>query len=155
MARIRISIEDLINALEDHCYYTHYYLDRETGGIIIQSEHDLTEGEELAGEIDNPFPAYGGGDRYIPLEPMESRRGFDIMNAFSEGLPDGAARDRLLSSLSKKKPFRHFKDALYDYPDIQKQWHSFHNETTQAIAEEWLKYNDIDFELVPPGGTSM
>jgi hypothetical protein len=152
MARIRISLAGLMNALEDHCYYTHYYLDRETGEIVIQSEHDLAEREESGGAIENPFPGYDLGERFIPLEPMESRRGLDIMEAFAAGLPQGAARDRVVAALSKRKPYRNFKDALYDYPGLLEQWTSANRSRMKTIAEDWLTYNRIEYELVPHSG---
>ena len=71
MARICISLDELIHSLEDHCFFTHYYLDRETGEIIIQSENDPTERQEIVGEMANPFPEYDSSERYLPVEPME------------------------------------------------------------------------------------
>lgn len=152
MARIHISLDELANALEDHCFFTHYYLDRETGEIIIQSENDLSEREEIVGEIESPFPVYDDGERYIPIEPMESRRGLDIMESFAESVEDGETRRRLLGALSRKKPFRSFKDVLYDYPDLGERWRATNRVIINTIAEEWLKYNRIDIELIPSGG---
>lgn len=149
MARIRISLDELIHALEDHCFFTHYYLDRETGEIIIQSENDLTEREEIQGKIETPYPTYDPGERFIPIEPMESGRGLEIMKPFLESVPDPEARRRLFGALSTRKPFRNFKDALYDYPDLGERWLASHNLIMRTIAEEWLSYNGIDFELIP------
>lgn len=149
MARIRISLDELIHALEDHCFFTHYYLDRETGEIIIQSENDLTERDDINVDIESPFPGYDGSERYIPIEPMESRRGVEVMESFIASMPVGEARRRLLGALSKRKPFRNFKDALYDYPEFGERWRAAHNDSMLSIAEEWLRYIKIDFELIP------
>jgi hypothetical protein len=152
MARIRISLAGLTNALEDHCYYTHYYLDRETGDIIVQSENDLSERDEIHGAIESPFPSYDSGERFIPLEPMESRRGLDVLEEFAARLPDGGARDRVVAALSKRKPYRNFKDALYDEPGLLERWMSENRPLLREIAEAWLSYNNIDYEIVPNSG---
>ena len=141
-----------MSALEDHCYYTHYYLDRETGDIIVQSENDLTERDEADGAIGSPFPAYEQGERFIPIEPMESRRGIEVLEPFVAGLPHAAARDRAAAALAKRKPFRNFKDALYDYPELLAQWTAANRSLMKAIAEEWLSFNNIDYELDPDSG---
>jgi hypothetical protein len=151
MPRIRIDLDMLMDSLEDHCFYTHYYLDRETGEIIIQSENDPSEREETDVEIENPFPQYADTERFIPLEPMESRRGFDIMEGFAGGLPGGEARDRLLRALRKRKPFRNFKDVLYDFPELGEKWRAYHNDRMKAVAEEWLKHSNINYEFFLPG----
>ncbi|HOD13075.1 MAG TPA: UPF0158 family protein [Spirochaetota bacterium] len=151
MARICISLDELIHSLEDHCFFTHYYLDRETGEIIIQSENDPTERQEIVGEMANPFPEYDSSERYLPVEPMESRRGIEIMESFAGSMPDGEARHRLLGALSKQKPFRNFKDTLYDYPDLGERWWADHNDSMITIAVEWLRHIGIDFELIPSG----
>jgi hypothetical protein len=149
MALISISLDELEHALEDHCFFTHYYLDRETGEIIIQSENDPTERDEIVGGIESPFPLCDDGERFIPIEPMEAGRGLEVMESFAKRLPDDEARRRILGALSTRKPFRNFKDVLYDYPDLGEQWWACHNSIMKTIAEEWLRYVGIEFELIP------
>jgi hypothetical protein len=55
------------------------------------------------------------------IEPIESNESFKIMEDFTSGLPDDIINNKLSTALSKRKPFRHFKDELYDFPEVQKE----------------------------------
>ncbi len=144
---VPIILDDLLRAIEDHCDFSRYYLDRETGEIIFQSERELGDNAET-GCSKAGFNPEHRGERFIPIEPMESHRGHEIMNSFIGTLPEETARHDLIQALSERKPFRRFKDALHNYPDLEKQWHNFHEEDIKKISEEWLHYFGINYEFV-------
>jgi hypothetical protein len=145
---IPIILDDLIAAVEDHCSFSYYYLDRETGEVVFQSErHHQSEADDSP-DLDDPFPAEGSLERFIPVEPMESRRGHDIVKRFIASLDDAEMRSRLTAAISKRKFFRSFKDVLYEYPEIEKKWHDMHAKDIKKIIEEWLQYNHIAYEFV-------
>lgn len=144
---VPIILDDLMRAVGDHCDFAHYYLDRETGEIIFQSEREL-EGHAGGAEQDPGFNPEHRGERFIPIEPMESRRGRGIMRAFIGALPDGDAAAELNRSLSMGKSFTHFKDALHNHPDLEERWRAGTGGDMQRLAEEWLRYHGIDFEFI-------
>lgn len=146
---ISLILDDLINAVEDHCSFSYHYLDRETGEIVFQSERHHQSDEDNAPDMDNPFSGERRSERFILIEPMESRRGHEVMKGFIDSLDDSEARSRLTTAISRRHPFRNFKDVMYDYPDIQKKWHDRHAEEIKKIIEEWLQYNHIAYEVVP------
>jgi hypothetical protein len=146
-APIQILLEDLINAVADHCSFSYYYLDRETGEIIFQSERRHPNDADDAPELDTQYPGEDTAGRFIPVEPMESRRGHELMKLFIATLDDGI-QSVLSRAISKQKPFRNFKDVIYDYPDIQENWHAYYAKEIKTIVEEWLQYNHINYEFV-------
>jgi tRNA (adenine37-N6)-methyltransferase len=145
---VPIILADLINAIEDHCDFAHYYLDRETGEIIFQSERELEDG----GRDDEGAPVFDHeeyrDDRFIPIEPMESQRGHKAMRDFIATLIDATAAENISRSIAGRKSFTRFKDILHNYPDLEKQWHEFSRKEIRAIAEEWLRYYSIHFSFV-------
>jgi hypothetical protein len=145
---IPIILDNLINAVEDHCSFSYYYLDRETGEILFQSERHHTNDANDAPDLENPYPDVSASGRFIPVEPMESWRGHELMNTFIAGLNDGGIRSRLMAAVSRRNFYRSFKDVLYDYPDIWKKWHDRYSEEIKKIIEEWLQYNHILYEFV-------
>ncbi len=44
------------------------------------------------------------------------------------------AQSALRNALRQKKPFRHFKDALMEYPAVRQQWFQFQAERVKAEA---------------------
>ncbi len=150
-APIQIHLAGLLHSIEDHCGFTHYYLDRETGEILYQSEHrcgDDTDGPPC----DAAFPGEDAAERFLHIEPMDGRRGVDIMKDFIASLPDGAVAARLSSAMAKRAPYRNFKDALHTHPEIEKKWQREFSEQIGSVAAEWLRHNNVDFEFVNERG---
>ena len=144
MMAIKIDTDMFIVALEDHNYETQYFLDTKTGEIEMLTElSDMPEEEELREQIESE------AERYISIEPVGSNESFRVMEQFGEQLPAGKARDDLFAALSRRKPFRQFKDALLDYPDIREKWFLFHNQQFKAKVQEWLEDYNISAELLP------
>jgi tRNA (adenine37-N6)-methyltransferase len=145
---VPIILNDLLKAIEDHCDFACYYLDRETGEIIFQSEHELdADGGLDEGGWDSDRNDHSGS-RFIPVEPMESRRGLELVRNFIRTLQDRAAAAELSRSIEKRKPFRHFKDALHNHADLETAWYSFQRKEIIETAEEWLRHFGIHYEFV-------
>jgi len=155
---IKIDIQDLIEALEDHSDSFDYFLDLENGNVAILLKDDFKEKEYEDDEDDEESPEEIDGynreiiennpDRFMFIEPIESHESFEIMENFTSGLPDDIIKSKLSTALSKRKPFRHFKDELYDFPEVQKEWYKFHEDEMKRIASEWLEDYDINAEFV-------
>ncbi len=144
---VPIILDDFLHAVEDHCDFARYYLDRETGEIIFQSEREFNDGVE--GDKSEPgFNPEYRGDRFIPIEPMESRRGHEIIRDFIGTLPDSAAAKEISRAILTGKPFRRFKDALHNHPDLETKWRTHYGGGIKKIAEEWLSYYGIQYEFV-------
>jgi Uncharacterised protein family (UPF0158) len=129
MKTLPVNFRDTALALEDQGGELHvYYLDAETGKILILSE-DIDEAElhEIREE---------GSGRYLQIEPMSPRRGYRIMADFARELPPSRVREKLEWSLDGPKPFRRFKNALREDDAIRRQWFDFHNARMRELAIE-------------------
>ena len=142
MPTITILKEDLIYAMEDHGGEHNWYLDKETGEIFFVSEYDSDEDDEYAQKVEE-YP-----DRYICIDPLESRDSYRIMEDYIFSLSDPTAKRSLENAISRRRPFSNFKDALYDFPEIQKQWFIYHDNAVLQISKEWLEFEKIDFRLI-------
>ena len=135
MTRLEIDPDDRIQAMTwtSEMLENSFYLDSETGAILLDSP-DVDE-----------LPEYFGEDpRYIYIEPTESHLAFEAMQDFVDTLPEGRLADALQHALDGRKPFRHFKDALLDYPEARESWFRFENDFEMRQASEWCAEHEIE-----------
>ena len=155
MAKLRIDQSDLLMAMESHD--SSWYLDRETGEVLMVTDDDLdlAEGEDVD-PIEFPDPEiaeiavaiHEGSPRYVAVDPVPSHHGFRIMEDFVATLPDGAAHRELSRALDRRRPFRSFKDALHGFPDVREAWFRYQERRMLKEARGWLEVEGIDAELV-------
>ncbi len=75
---------------------------------------------------------------FVAVEMADSHRGYRDMEDFIATLEDEKVRAALFRATERKRPFRHFKDALYDYPKVQEGWYAFHEKRMRHHAVSWL-----------------
>lgn len=154
-----------------------YFLDRETGDIIILSEDiikkaqaileesyedDIGDFEEVVVEEVPVIPEWMEDeielaldifiyekDRYARIPERDPRYGYNTMKAFAETLGDETLKQTLLELLDGKNAFRRFKDALGPYPKERKLWYGFNAKTARDEIEAWLKTTGIEQEGGP------
>ena len=142
MTKLTLDRQDLILALTSNLgeHDAAYYLDTEAGELILFCEDFKAD------------PSYGIPEdiavnpRYLEIIPFRSHDTFPLMEDFVSTLPEGEIANRLTKALEGKKPFRRFKDTLYDYPDIQDKWYQFEDAALTKMTETWCEENDIEFE---------
>jgi hypothetical protein len=79
------------------------------------------------------------------------------MEKFAQSLPDSVMKERLFRALQRRKPFRGFKDALFDDEAVRQQWFAFERVAETQAAERWLASVGMEFEwagVVLEGGPS-
>ncbi len=148
---LKIDAEKLINALEDHNDSFDYFIDLENGNVVsLIRNDDEEEFEEDPVVLDgyNHEIVENNPDRFIFIDPIDSRESFKIMEDFVSTILNDLIKNTMSSALSKRKPFRNFKEELNHLPEIQKEWHQYHETEMEKIAYEWLKDNDIKAELL-------
>jgi len=142
MSHLLIDAEELIMALEYHAYESQYFLDLQTGEVLLVADEAYVEPkEELKMQIQ------AEPDRYWAIDPIPSSVGWQVMAEFIEQLPVGEARERLTRVVERSHPFRRFKDTLLDYPEIREQWFAFHERAMLQLARGWLEDEGIEAEL--------
>ena len=135
MKKLPVNLGDLELALEDHASGLElhsYWLDTETGEVIFLTE-DLEEQDELREQVEE-----NSTGRFVQIEPIDSHEGFRVMADFVATLPPTRLREKLERCLNGPKPFRRFKDALYEDKAVQERWYQFHGQATERTAIEWL-----------------
>ena len=129
-------------AMESQSGEVDYYLDKQTGQILQVSDGLFGDDEdEIRDEVeDNP-------DRYLFIEPVLPDEGFKIMEEFIDSVSDPEAAGALYKALSRRNPFRNFKDTLCEFPETRQDWFKFHDEALLEVAKDWLSSEQINAEL--------
>jgi hypothetical protein len=122
-----VDLGDLANALEDHSYDHSWWLDPETGEIVLWSDYFREQGE--------PEPEVRG---LIPIEPILSHEGYGDMEDFIALVRDPRARELLERAIEGRGAFRRFKDTLFEFPELREAWFRFHDVRMDRRALEWL-----------------
>jgi len=139
MTSLKIKLDDITQALTTRFDMVEggFFLDTETGDILLSTEglddDDLPEDLE-----DNP--------RYRLIDPIPSHESFQIMEDFVDNLGDTKEAGRLRDALNRRKPFRQFKDTLYDHTDLSDAWYAFEQQELARLAEKWCEANGIKAE---------
>ena len=127
--------------MEDGSYEHEYYLDLETGEILLISDYmDDEEIGKLKDQIDED------SDRYERIPEAESHQGYEDMVDFIATVKDERLAELLEVTINGKGAFRRFKDVLLNYPEERERWFHFRDDRVQEKALEWL--NDIDVSLI-------
>jgi len=141
-----VRLLDLATALEDHDREsTTYYFDSRSGEIVFLTEEG--RGSDKRWDIIS-----NSRERFIDIEPMDSRQRHRIRQDFVATLPPTPLQDKL-KSLEDAKPFRRFQDTVAEDQALRKRWFEFHHEAMQKIALEWLAEHHI--EPIAPGSPAV
>ncbi len=69
------------------------------------------------------------------------------MEDFVSGLKQGEARRDLERVLRRAKPFRNFREALRDWPEVRDPWFAVRERRLEDTARAWLA--DHEIEAIP------
>ena len=131
----RIDLDDLAEALEDHSYDHSWWLDPETGDVVLWSDSSKEQGE--------PEPEARG---LRAIDPIPSYEGYEDMQDFIQRVRNPHARNLLERAIAGRGAFRRFKDTLHDFPELRQAWFRFHDARVARRAIVWL----VDEGLVDP-----
>jgi uncharacterized protein (UPF0332 family)/predicted nucleotidyltransferase len=122
-----VDLDDLCQALDDHSYEHSWWLDPQSGEVVLWSDWAEGQGE--------PHPD-SRGCRFI--EPTPSHEAYADMEDFIAGVRDPRARDLLERSIAGRGAFRRFKDTLFDFPELREAWFRFGDARAERRAIGWL-----------------
>jgi hypothetical protein len=141
MAKLTIRADELVATFESQSWEMRHFLDRQTGEVLIVFTDEINEEEEEGPEA-HP-------DRYLLIEPVDSRDIFEIMSDFVETLPESRVQRELAWALGRKRPFRRFKDVLLNHPSVREDWFRFHQQAFIKVIKDWLEHHGVEAEVVP------
>ena len=173
MKRVKVDMTELVSAFQSASYEQAFYLDTETGEVLLIPEdarmalnefleEDESEDEDEFARLDSWFAESSHPDwehdlvrdalriendvskRYIEVPPADSGEGYRDMEEFAVTVADAHLRESLHTVLRRPKPFRRFKDVLSDDLAEREQWFKFQDDRLRQRVLEWLESEDIE-----------
>jgi hypothetical protein len=170
--RVNVDVAELAMALDNSSFEMRYYLDLETGEVILIMDEFARELEAIYDEIyeegrrvvtleahlqgrDDPDwqremlleagrVEQGYGTRYIRVEPDDPYADYNDMERFIGTVEDPQLRERLWRAIKGRGAFRYFKDVLWEHPDVKEQWYEFKEARRQRRLTDWLEARNIE-----------
>lgn len=172
--RLRVDISELEVALDDASWERSYYLDLETGKIVmitneihqqLEEIYEEAASEETANEEVDITPILdrlsvpewkkealreanqvdmGYGMRYISVPHAKPSEGYSDLEDFILTVKSERLQDRLWQAIDGKRPFRRFKDVLAGYPKERERWFRFKDGRIRERVLEWLEGEGIE-----------
>jgi hypothetical protein len=175
MGKLNIDFDEMQKAMEDLSREAFdYYLDIETGEIIVISEdiiqmaikitngiyeEDMKDYEEVEFDEECEIPEWiedeielaldiyiNKKDCYIRIPERNSSNAYNTMKEFTERLENMPLKESLQNIIDGKGSFRRYKEALAPYPKERKLWYGFNAKAAREYIEQWLKNIEIEFQ---------
>lgn len=155
MKKLKIDIEELVSEAtwnDDMELGPLKFFDRETGSMLfvdrvlaraVEDEEDLSDYEDDDEELETARQVLSE-DRFLSLPERWPDENFQIMEDFVRDQTQGKVQDALAQALSQRKPFRRFKDALCEFPDVREQYFEFESACHRQWIVDWLHSLGID-----------
>ncbi|MCH8486914.1 MAG: UPF0158 family protein [Candidatus Cyclonatronum sp.] len=133
------TIRQITETLNDGimCVYIH----KETGELLLiptQENMDYMGSdfmEEERKELEE------NEEQYAEISGWETWEAFEYMKVFAEDLSSHPElQEQLLEALSRSKPFRNFKDVLFEDEEVRQQWFDFESKWQQAHVRKRLEF---------------
>ena len=127
MKKIKLFIDPILYYMEDSSVFAgSHYIDLFEGEVISPDVDDISH-EDVENE-----------DRYFYIEPITSHEGYEIMQDFAALEESDEIRSRMFDVLERKKPFLNFKNAIADYPDVEKKFYEYKDNRLKEILKDRL-----------------
>jgi len=156
--KVKVDLDELGAAFELNFPGSHYYLDLETGWVVmttdegnrviplenlLQQRDDLQDWfKETILEADRVEQGYG--TRYISIDPGEPYGDYRDMERFIATVENSRLREQLWYAIKGRGAFGRFKDLLARHPDVEEQWFEFKDARNRRRIFDWLEANDIE-----------
>ena len=135
---MKVNLSEILEAFELNDRYSEYFLDLETGEVVQVNDMMMTSDEKE--QITDRLDEHG----FYRLPSSFDIRDFDIMGDFVD-TTSGSRREKLLSAVSGRSPFRNFKNEVRQL-GIEKQWYDFQADAYRKKAIEWCEEHDLEWE---------
>jgi len=172
MRKLKVDLLELEVAFGNASYEMNYYLDTQTGEVILVTGEMRRELEEIYKQAEgededdasieklvqaSDAPEWmkpdllllhqmesDSADRYIPVPKADSHEGYADMEDFIATVRDRRLQDRLWDAIRGRGAFRRFKDVLLDHPRERERWFAFSDARRRERVLEWLESEGIE-----------
>ena len=134
---MKVKLREVIDALDFTNDEIEYYYNPDNGEIFMPNIRDFENLNE--DELDELF------EKSIMLPTRYDINEYEMMEDFTETVEDTRLQNQLYISLNDSGLFRRFKDTCINF-DIIDDWYKFRDEKYKALAINWCKDNNIEFE---------
>jgi hypothetical protein len=131
-------MDQLIDAYLDNYLEHQYYLDLQTGQVILDLD------EAYSGEPGIDWDDEENEERYLHVPKINSDTGYYVMVQFAKRT-ESDPEMKLFDALDGRKPFRRFKDVLSEL-DLWEEWDKFERKYSEEEIQAWLERWDIVYE---------
>jgi len=181
MRELKVDLGELTYAFEDASWMTNYYLDLETGQVVMISDDTRRQLEEIYEAAHDPeaersfdlaivlrqsnLPEWqqqmlleadqveaGYGSRYIEVPTADSHEGYRDIEDFILSIRDERLQERLWQAIRGRGAFRRFKDVLVYHPRERESWFEFQEERLRGRVLDWLELEGIQPIVSPLPG---
>lgn len=152
--KLKIDWTELNAAFQTSSWEMHFYLDLETGDVVMVTDEASHYFEE---SLDEELPDWmqemvkvaqqveeGYGTRYIKIPQADSHEDYRDMEHFIGTVRNRHLQDRLWRAIQGRGAFRRFKDVLLDYPAERERWFAFKDRCIYERISWWLESEDIE-----------
>jgi len=127
-----------------------FYMENQEGEFLI----DAVKGQVI--DINNndyeEEMDFNDEQRFFPLPEWSPNDGYRLMEHFTTSLKNPIVRHELNLALnSKKSVFRHFKNAIEQYPEIEKMWFAYKEREMKDEVLSWYNALREEWGLEPIG----
>ena len=141
--KIRIDLNQIMEAFDMHSDEITYYLNIETGNIAMYS--NISGGfDENGNEIKDRDSFYD--KKYKEIPGTFTYEAFKDVERFIETIEDDRLKQELELSPQVKSSVPHFKNILSYYPKERDRWLQFKEEQVRERIQNWLDKYDIEIE---------
>jgi hypothetical protein len=123
-------MDELVDAYLDNNFEHLYYLDLQTGQVILDLD------EAYTGESRIDWDDEENEERYIGIPKITSNEAYYIRMQFAKRT-DKDPEMKLFDALNGYKPFRRFKDVLSEL-DAWEEWNEFERRYAEEEIKDWL-----------------
>ncbi|MBI5030122.1 MAG: hypothetical protein HZB51_06310 [Chloroflexi bacterium] len=173
MRKLKVDLGELETAFDNAFPERRYFLDLETGKVVLITDDTNRELEDLYAELPedaNTAEAIqqremqdwekedllladqvetGYGTRYIRVESLDPHAGYRDMEDFIATVQDQRLRDYLRRAISGRGAFRHFKDVLDENWHERERWFEFKDAQVRQRVLDWLAGEGIEPIIEP------
>ena len=176
--KVKVNLDELSFAFQVRMMETNYYLDLETGEVVMVTDESRRKIEEIYDEIydkdgnrvisleghlqkrddlqdwfkesllETDRVEQGYGTRFLSVEPDDPHEDYRDMERFISRVEDARLRERLWDAIQGRGAFRRFKDLLNRHPGVEQRWFAFKAGRIEQRILDWLAYHGI--EPIPP-----
>jgi hypothetical protein len=173
MGKVKIDLDDLVDAFGTGFPEIEFFLDLATGAVVpitedVRIELARLDQESADDELDPPLaerlqqrglPDWLReavveaiqieaelGERYRRVPRSEAGDDYRAMQDFIETVGDARLRGRLWQAIEGRGAFRRFRDVLADHPREQERWYAWQADHHRRLVLAWLADEGIDVE---------